>query len=291
MPADRPSRVERPGSPRRRRPVTAPQADPPPAARAPVPLPADDPGLFDLDLRGLRDRWAEAMDRAPMSAEAMTGADRRAQAAGVPGERLMEHAGTAVAAAVHALALAADRPASAPILILCGPGNNGGDGLVAARHLARAGHTIAVVLVGSAARPTAPDAERNWDRLEGLERVSRIHAPVARDVAILGQGIERAAVIVDALLGTGTRGALREPIRTAVETIRRGRESGVPVVAVDTPTAVDLSSGDPSDPVVRADLTVTFHRPKTGLRTRRGAALAGRVLVAPIGIPQQADPS
>ena len=62
-----------------------------------------------------------------------------------------------------------------------------------------------------------------------------------------------------------------------------------PVLAVDTPTAVDLSSGQPSDPAVRADLTITFHRPKTGLRTKLGAALAGRVLVAPIGIPTEAD--
>ena len=61
------------------------------------------------------------------------------------------------------------------------------------------------------------------------------------------------------------------------------------IVAVDTPTAVDLSSGEPSDPAVRADLTVTFHRPKTGLSTRRGAAHAGKVLVAPIGIPPEAD--
>jgi NAD(P)H-hydrate epimerase len=63
----------------------------------------------------------------------------------------------------------------------------------------------------------------------------------------------------------------------------------IPIVAVDTPTAVDLTSGDASDPVVRADLTVTFHRPKTGLLTKRGARLAGKVLVAPIGIPRQAD--
>jgi len=84
---------------------------------------------------------------------------------------------------------------------------------------------------------------------------------------------------------------LREPIRTAVEVIRTARASGVPVLAVDTPTAVDLTSGDPSDPVVRADLTVTFHRPKTGLRMRRGRALAGRVLVAPIGVPPEADRS
>jgi NAD(P)H-hydrate epimerase len=74
-----------------------------------------------------------------------------------------------------------------------------------------------------------------------------------------------------------------------VEVIERARAGGIPVVAVDTPTAVDLSSGEPSDPAVRADLTVTFHRPKTGLLTRRGAAYAGKVLVAPIGIPTDAD--
>jgi NAD(P)H-hydrate epimerase len=112
---------------------------------------------------------------------------------------------------------------------------------------------------------------------------------VARDVAYLAGGVERAALVVDALLGTGVRGALRDPIRTAVEVIRRARSAGVPVLAVDTPTAVDLTSGDPSEPVVEADVTVTFHRPKTGLLTRRGGALAGRVLVAPIGIPPEAD--
>jgi NAD(P)H-hydrate epimerase len=72
--------------------------------------------------------------------------------------------------------------------------------------------------------------------------------------------------------------------------VNRARAAGVPILAVDTPTAVDLTSGEPSDPVVQADLTVTFHRPKTGLRRRVGAALAGRVLVAPIGIPHEADP-
>ena len=83
--------------------------------------------------------------------------------------------------------------------------------------------------------------------------------------------------------------AVRWPIRSAVDLVRRAHEAGVPVLAVDTPTAVDLTSGEATDPVVRADLTITFHRPKVGLRTRRGAALAGRVLVAPIGIPAEAD--
>lgn len=254
-----------------------------------MPLPADDPELMELDLRELRRHWAASAERPPMTAAAMTGADRRAQALGVPGEQLMEHAGTAVAAAARALALDTGRWEHGPIVVLAGPGNNGGDGLVAARHLAATGVRVIVALVASGARPTTPDAARNWDRLVRDERVTIVHTPVARDVAMLGHGIEKAAVIVDALLGTGVRGPLREPIRAAVELINRARADLVPILAVDAPTAIDLTSGDPSDPAVRADLTVTFHRPKTGLATRNGKALAGRVLVAPIGIPPAAD--
>ena len=257
--------------------------------RADAPLPADDPTLFALDLRGLRRRWAAAGARGPIGAEAMTGADLRAQAFGVSGERLMENAGTAVAAAVRALALVTGRLGRGPILVLCGPGNNGGDGFVAARRLAQAGLDVIAALVASNPRPATPNAIRNWDRLASEPRVTRVHTAAARELTILGADVDRASVVVDALLGTGVLGALREPIREAVELIAKARALGVPIVAVDTPTAVDLSSGDPSDPVVQADLTVTFHRPKTGLRTRRGAALAGRVLVAPIGIPAEAD--
>jgi hydroxyethylthiazole kinase-like uncharacterized protein yjeF len=270
-------------------PMPEPTTPDPSGPAGHVPLPGDDPELLGLDLAGLRRRWASTAARAAMSAEAMTGADRRAQALGIPGERLMEHAGTAVAAAVRALAEATGRLGRGPVLVLCGPGNNGGDGLVAARVLARHGLDVVAALVATEGRPTTPDAIRNWERLATVSRVTRIHAPVARDVAILAQGVERSSVVVDALLGTGVRGVLREPIRSAVELIGRAREVGVPVAAVDTPTAVDLSSGEASDPVVRADLTITFHRPKTGLQTRVGRALAGRVLVAPIGIPTEAD--
>jgi NAD(P)H-hydrate epimerase len=259
------------------------------SADLPAPLPADDPELFSMDLHALRKRWAGAAARAPIGAEAMAGADLRAQALGMSGERLMEHAGTAVAAATRALAQATGRIGHGPILILCGPGNNGGDGLVAARRLAGAGLDVVVALVSSAARPSTMNAARNWDRLAAEPRVTRVQTPVARDTAILATNVAKASVVVDALLGTGVRGDLREPIRGAVELIAKARALGIPIVAVDTPTAMDMSSGDPSDPVVQADLTVTFHRPKTGLLTRRGAALAGRVLVAPIGIPLKAD--
>ena len=201
----------------------------------------------------------------------------------------MEHAGTAVAAAVKALAVDTDRWGKGPIVILAGPGNNGGDGYVAARRLALNGGRVVVAVVATEARPRGATSARNWDRIANDRGIVKVHTPVARDVAVFGQGIDRAAVIVDALLGTGVRGPLREPIRSAVEVVDKARRAGIPVVAVDTPTAVDLSSGEPSEPAVAADLTVTFHRPKTGLLTRRGAAHAGRVLVAPIGIPPDAD--
>jgi hydroxyethylthiazole kinase-like uncharacterized protein yjeF len=252
-------------------------------------LPADDPDIFTLDLRGLRARWAARAALPAISAEMMTGADHKAQALGYPQERLMEHAGTAVAAAVRALATDLGRWGTGPIVILCGPGNNGGDGYVVARRLALAGARVIVGMVATETRPKGSVAARNWDRIARDTGIDKVHLPVARDVAMFGTGIDRAAVVVDALLGTGVRGSLRDPIRTAVEIIERARRAGVPVVAVDTPTAVDLSSGEPSDPAVRADLTVTFHRPKTGLLTRRGAAYAGKVLVAPIGIPAAAD--
>ncbi len=254
------------------------------------PLPAQDPAIFAMSLDELELHWRRANNASPIGAEAMQGADRKAQALGVPGAVLMENAGAAVAAAARALAVETGRWGAGPVLIMCGPGNNGGDGFVAARHLSRQGARVVVAFVAAEGRPRGGDAARNWDRLDNEERVERIHCPVARDVAILGQAVEKASVVVDALLGTGKAGPLRDPIRTAVETVQKARRAAIPIVAVDCPTAVDLSSGDLSDPVVRAHLTVTFHRPKTGLLAQRGKAVAGRVLVAPIGIPPEADP-
>ncbi len=263
----------------------------PGSATADEVLPVADPFLArpDLDLDELERHWAAYGARRPTSAEQMRGADRRAQRLGVPADELMEQAGAAVAAAARALLNSTDRPSSRLILVLAGPGNNGGDALVAARHLAAAGLRSAVVLVTGDRRPGTPEATRNWHRLEGLGEVERIQAATAHDVAVLLSGLERAALVVDGLLGTGVRGPLRDPIREAVEVCLRARQLGVPVLAIDTPTALDLTTGEVSDPVVRADATVTFHRPKLGLQTRLGRLHGGRVLVAPIGIPAEAD--
>jgi hydroxyethylthiazole kinase-like uncharacterized protein yjeF len=260
-----------------------------PPADADVADPFAPEAALGLDLRALRARWADRSDLAPMTAEAMVGADRRAQALGIPGRVLMERAGTAAAALALAILAETGRDASAPVLVLAGPGNNGGDGFVVARLLSRRGRRVVAVLAAPEARPRTPDAAANWARLAHETGVTLIHAPASRDIAVLEPGIERAGLVVDALLGTGVTGGLREPIRSAVLLCHLARAAGVPVLAIDAPTALDLTSGDPSDPVVRADATITFHRPKTGLLDRRGAALAGRVLVAPIGIPAEAD--
>jgi NAD(P)H-hydrate epimerase len=266
------------------------------------PLPTLDPGtglvlpLADeailrpgLDIEDLALRWAPQAALRAIGAEQMRGTDARAQRLGVAGEWLMEQAGAAVAAAALAMGAGAVPGRDARVLVLCGPGNNGGDGLVAARHLAAAGSRCELVLLATEAEPTTPDARTNWQRLDDVDGVSRFLAPRAHDAAIFLNGIERAGLVIDAMLGTGVRGALREPIRTGVDIAVRAAAAGVPVLAVDGPTAIDLSTGELSSPVVRADVTITFHRPKIGLLATRARAFAGRVLVAPIGIPIEAD--
>jgi NAD(P)H-hydrate epimerase len=256
-------------------------------------LPSADPFLASPgpDLDALAAHWAPLAARAPISGEAMRGIDARAQRLGVPGETLMEEAGRGAAAVALAMLGGHDDRRPGLVLVLAGPGNNGGDGHVVARHLAAAGVRSVVALVSTDARPATRDAALNWDRLDGVAEVDRLQLATAHDARLLLNGIERAGLVVDALLGTGVRGTLREPIRSAVEVCLQARRAGVPILAVDTPTAVDATSGVPSDPVVRADVTVTFHRPRIGLATRTGARLAGRVLVVPIGIPADADRS
>ena len=125
----------------------------------------------------------------------MAGAEKRAQAMGVPGQRLMEHAGAAVAASVRAIAEATDRWTKGPILILCGPGNNGGDGFVAARYLARAGAEVAAVLVSAAARPSTagcrPELGSARPRASDHPDPGRLGSRHARPRARRREGVDR----------------------------------------------------------------------------------------------------
>ena len=184
----------------------------------------------------------------------------------IPSRVLMESAGRAVAAAVAR----EYRPRlSAGVLVVCGAGNNGGDGFVAARALAALGTAVtAVALPGE----PSPDCRENRTLAE------------AQGVRVVGPGDEWTAgspgVVVDALLGTGARGAPREAAAEAIERLMR---LAAPVVAVDGPSGVDLSTGEVFAPCVRASLTVTFGGFRRGHLLQR--SVCGLVLVAEIGFP------
>ena len=243
-----------------------------------------------------------------IGADEMARIDEAAQRLGMSEDALMESAGAAVAdVALAELTRLAERvrgpggPLVRPplVVVLCGPGNNGGDGFVIARRMATAGRQVMAVLVADASRLSGVAATHNWNVLQAMASAHSLELFVAPNPEMLLRLRERiagATMLVDALLGSGASGPLREPISTAVDLINATRThaqaAGRPcaVVAVDTPTRVDLTGGSRSTPVVQADITVTFHRAKAGFALDRDARqLAGRYLVAPIGIPLEAE--
>ena len=202
--------------------------------------------------------------------------DRKAiQELGIPSAVLMELAGLAVAREAEHLARG-----KGPVLVVAGRGNNGGDGYVAARHLANRGAETSVVVFADE-RQIAGDARVNLNILARMGVPLRfLTSPIAWDVYRDQLGL--AAVVVDALFGTGLQGDVREPGRTAIELLNQTRK---PVVAVDIPSGLDCDTGLPLGVAVKAEVTVTFARAKVGLLRAEAAPYVGRLVVADIGIP------
>ena len=201
-------------------------------------------------------------------ARAMRAADAAAIEAGLPGAGLMERAGRGLAEVV-----ARDLPEGL-IAIVCGKGNNGGDGYVAARVLREAGREVRVL----AAAPTAELEGDAWSAADALSG----EAPVPVEPGAL----DGAAGVVDCLLGTGSSGA---PRGWAADAIRLVRGAGLPVIACDVPSGVDASTGAVADlqTVVRAHATVTFAAAKPGLWINPGKGCAGTVHVVDIGLQER----
>ena len=243
-----------------------------------------------------------------IGAAEMAEIDEAARRLGLTEDALMESAGGAVAEVAFTELTRLAEPVIGPggplaerllSAVLCGTGNNGGDGFVVARRLAAAGQRVIAVLVGEASRIDGTAAAHNWMVLQAMASAGALElyvAPSAELLVSLRSRLSPASLIVDALLGSGASGPLREPVASAVQLVNAIRThaaaAGRPcrVLSVDTPTLIDLTSGDRSDPVVAADLTVTFHRAKAGFALDPEARrLAGRYLVAPIGIPLEAE--
>jgi NAD(P)H-hydrate epimerase len=188
----------------------------------------------------------------------------------VPSLDLMEAAGAAVADAARSIAT------EGPARLVCGKGNNGGDGLVAARHLLDTGYEVEAVLLWPADELSG-DARVNLERFDG-------------EVRELGPGdvapaLEGSGVIVDAIFGTGFSGAARAPADAAIEAING---CGAPTVAADIASGVNASTGETVGVSVAADVTVTFHAAKLGHWISPGKERTGELRVAPIGIPDGA---
>lgn len=193
----------------------------------------------------------------------MRDADAAAIAAGTPGTILMESAGRAVADAVMAFGV------PVPVVVLCGPGNNGGDGFVAARNLDAAGWPVRVALLGDRAllRGDAAWAAASWD------------GPVVDAVPDVLRG---AAMIVDALFGAGLTRPLDGDAAVLVQAMAG---MPVPIIAVDVPSGVDGDTGAVRGAAAPAQVTVSFFRPKPAHYLYPGRGLCGRLILADIGIP------
>ena len=204
-----------------------------------------------------------------VTVEQMREADRRAiDVLGIPGVVLMDRAGFAVF----------DRIPRGAVVVVCGKGNNGGDGFVVARYCLLAGYDVSVVVLARVEDVTQ-DArlfQTVYTRLGGRCIVADSEDCVRR--VFESQNLQ--ATWIDAMLGTGTKGEVRGPIRTAIETWPTVR-----TIAVDIPSGLDGDTGKPCGAAVKATETVTFQYAKAGFDSELASTYTGEVHVADIGIP------
>jgi ADP-dependent NAD(P)H-hydrate dehydratase / NAD(P)H-hydrate epimerase len=201
-------------------------------------------------------------------AEGMRAVDRWAiEEQRVPSQELMEAAGRAVAETVAGLA------PEGPVRVVCGKGNNGGDGFVAARLLREMGFEVEALMLW-------PGEELRGDAAVNFERFGGELLEGGWDERLSDSG-----AVVDAIFGTGFEGAPREPAAEAIEAINR---CGAPVVACDIASGVDASTGEVAGESVEANVTVSFHGAKLGQRVAPGKWHTGELRVVPIGIPDGA---
>jgi len=213
-----------------------------------------------------------------VSAEEMSIIDANAAWLGVERSKLMENAGSAVCRAVlNQQAGLADKK----IVVLCGPGNNGGDGMVAARHLASYGAEVTVILLAPPEKIRTDEARSNYEAVRNMLLTVKLECADSEDkLRTLEPLFAEADVLVDAVLGTGVRGKMSEPMRTAIQMANAVRALRV---AVDIPSGVDPDTGE-AELAFDADMTVSLHAAKAGL-----LGMKGRVEVVEIGIPPEAE--
>ncbi|HEV2139472.1 MAG TPA: NAD(P)H-hydrate epimerase [Nitrososphaerales archaeon] len=207
-----------------------------------------------------------------LTAEEMAQADRIAiEEFGIDVVVLMENAGLQVG--VLARKMLGGTVAGRSVCVVAGKGNNGGDGLVAARHLHNWGAKVTVVL----------GAEKG-DLRDVPAKQLRILEKMGVEVNCPAGGFDGAELLVDALLGYGSKGNPKEPVAGL---IRKINSSGIPVLGVDVPSGMDATTGEPGEPCIAANATVTFGLLKTGFLNRESMRFVGELYLADISLPEQ----
>ena len=187
---------------------------------------------------------------------------------------MMENAG---AAAVRRLVEKTGAVGSKNIVIFVGLGNNGGDGMVMARHLAGHGAKVTVILLGTSDKIKTEESSWNWSILEKMSSIKLLgNNSIDFDF--------KSDILVDAILGTGITGEIREPYASAINYIN---ETDCYKFAVDTPSGLDPQTGETANIYTKCDMTVTFHKMKQGIPKRKD--LTGELFVEKIGIPPEAE--
>ncbi len=210
-----------------------------------------------------------------ISSREMRALEVNAEYFGVSLLQLMELAGRNVAQEVITRF-----PKGKQVAVFCGLGGNGGDGFVAARHLLAAGFEVSVFLVGKGRDINHEAALNNFMILRSLQgKIPVIEVTDSAAIPAIA-----ADVVIDALLGTGTKGKLKAPISQVVDAINATKGFKL---AVDVPTGIDSDTGDVLGTAVRADLTVTFHKAKKGLE--KAKRYTGEVVVGDIGLPSEME--
>ena len=194
---------------------------------------------------------------------------------GIKRNFMMENAGAAVARFLSEKFLDIS---SKKILVFAGLGNNGGDALVVARHMAGFDSAVKVILLGSPDKIKTEEARTNWAILEKMNSIDLL---ISSDVSRLDL---KADVVVDGILGTGISGKIREPYASAIDMINKLMAFKI---AIDIPSGLDPDTGNASDKCVKVDVTITFHKMKIGMPKRKD--MCGTILVEKIGIPPEAE--
>lgn len=206
---------------------------------------------------------------------------------GMPGLLLMENAARGATAVILSWSQSQLHQAdSMRVVIVCGAGNNGGDGLAIARHLDMAGVQVSVYL-------TRPPEDFSGDAGVNLKIARNLGLPIhiisqnGPDDAAIAQW-KHANLLIDAILGTGFNGHLRSPLDRIITAINRTHEQGgMKIVAIDLPSGLDADTGQPSQPTIMADLTITLAARKQGFAASSAQPFLGQVVVSDIGLPSR----